>query len=271
LDQLDTKFFELHPILAIYRQILSCYRQPDELSVFYELKHLLKVHAASFLPDEARGIYRHAQNHCIRRINVGKTAFSQELLELYEQQLASELIFIQGELDHTDFKNIVAVGLRLKRFDWVRQFMENYKKRVSSAYRDNVYHISQASLLYEQGQFRDAIRLLQTVAFTDIFYQLSARMLLIKLYYEMEENERLFYALDAFERFLRRNTNLARERREGHRNFISSTRRIAKLRERKDLLLASDFLKRKQVLHSKLSETAKISNLVWLEERLELL
>lgn len=266
--EIDSQRLTEKPALAIYLQVLTCYRETDAPEAYQSLKDLLLAHVATFSPEEARGMYRHAQNYCIRRVNVGKFIYLEELFDLYEQQLLSGLILIHDELDHSDFKNIVTVGLRLKRYDWVGDFMENYRSRVQPVYRDNVYHFCQADMLYEQKEFGEAIRLLQTVTFTDVFYQLSARMLLIKLYYEMQENEGLFYALDAFERFLHRNKSLAGERREGHRNFITSSRRLARLRERKPLLTPADFQKRRSAFVVRMEETGKISNLVWLEEKL---
>lgn len=269
--QADTERLEKKPALAIYLQILACYKNPDAPETYEQLKKLLLLHEGSFVPAEARGMYRHAQNYCIRRVNAGKSAYLEELLTLYQQQLTTGLILVQDEIDHSDFKNIVTVGLRLKRYDWVKEFMESYRPKVQPVYRDNVYHFCQADMLYEQKQYGKAIRLLQTVAFTDVFYQLSARMLLIKLYYEMQEDEGLFYALDAFERFLRRNKSIARERRESHRNFIAFTRRLARLRERKPLLVPADFQQRRSALMDRMQESGKISNLAWLEERMEFL
>lgn len=269
LAQIAPERLQQNPVFAVYLQILSCYQQPEDTSAYLKLKGLLLEHAANFSPEEARGMYRHAQNYCIRRINVGKLGYLEALFDLYKEQLDSGLILIQDELDHSDFKNIVTVGLRLNRYSWVGDFMENYREKVQPAHRDNVYHFCKADMLYEQSEWREAIRLLQTVSFTDVFYQLSARTLLIKLYFEMKENEGLFYALDAFERFLRRNKSIARERRESHRNFIACCRRLARLRERQALLTAADFQKRRSALGLRMQETGKISNLAWLEEKLD--
>ncbi len=256
------------PIWQIYAQILQCYKQPADKVVYQQLKQLLWDYGPQLDPEEARGVYSHIQNYCIRRINVGKLDYLQELFDLYQQQLNSGLILHGGKLDHTSFKNIVTTGLRIKAFDWVSDFIENYRERVQERYRDNVYHYCKADMYYSQGENKQAIRLLNTVTFTDVFYQLSARTLLIKLYVEMEEYESLYYALDAFERFLRRDKRIARERRESHRNFVTCCRRLAKLRERKALLTPADFQLRQQKLQARMEEIGKVSNLVWLQEKM---
>ena len=256
------------PIWQIYLHILQCYQHPEEASIYQKLKSLLQNYGHLIDPKEAHGVYSHAQNYCIRRITVGKVAYLEELFELYQQQLHSGLIIQTGELDHSNYKNIVTLGLRLKKYDWVNEFMEKYRKLVSESYRDNVYHFCKADMLYNQASLKEAIRLLNTVTFTDIFYQISARILLIKLYFEMEEHEGLFYALDAFERFLRRDKSIAKERRESHRNFIICCRRLAKLRERMPMLNQPEFHARLQKLQLRMQEIGNISNLVWLEEKL---
>lgn len=256
------------PIWQIYAYILQCYKRPEDQGVYQHLKGLLADFGSQLAPEEARGVYSHIQNYCIRRVNIGKLEYLQELFDLYQQQLNSGQILHEGELDHTSFKNIVTAGLRIKAFDWVSDFIENYRERVQERYRDNVYHFCKADMYYSQGENKQAIRLLNTVTFTDVFYQLSARTLLIKLYVEMEEYESLYYALDAFERFLRRDKRIARERRESHRNFVTCCRRLAKLRERQALLTPADFQLRRQKLQARMQAIGRISNLVWLQEKM---
>ena len=259
------------PALAVYLQIFSCYREPDNPGVYRQLRKLLLLHAGSFSPEEARAMYRHAQNYCIRRINIGKLEYREELFILYDQQLQSKLILDREELDHSDFKNIVTVALHLKKYDWAMQFMEQYRPLVNPDYRENVYHFCMANFHTEQGQFREAIRLLQTVDFTDVFYILSSRTLLIKLYYEMNEMEGLFYALEAFERFLRRNKNLAKSRRESHYRFIQFCRKLGRLQERKHLMDQEVFVQKSARLMSQLQATERLSNLSWLLEKVNTL
>ena len=255
------------PALRLYVQIRSCFRHPSDASAYLKLKEMLFQYADQFEPEEAYAMYRHGHNYCIRRINAGKLNYLQELFELYEEELASGLILKSGKIDHADYKNIITLGLRLKRFNWVSDFMEKYRDLVDEQYRDNVYHICKAELLYEQKQLSDAIRLLQQVNFSDIFYQMAGRTLLIKLYFERQEEEGLYYALDAFEGFLRRNKSIAKDRRESYRNFIICCRRLAKLRARKPILKETDFQVRWQKLQLRIQEIGKVANLVWLEEK----
>jgi len=259
---------ELDLEIGIYLDIYQCLRNPSEPSYFQRLKEKLFAQADIFPAEEARGLFRHGQNYCIRQIHQGKLSYLEELFLLFDLQLKKEIIFYEGYLDHSDYKNITTVALRLKKYDWVEEFIEGYRERVHPRYRDNVYHFCQASLLDERGESEKAIKLLNEVAFTDVFYQISARMLLIRLYFTREDWEGLYYGLDAFERFLKRNKKLVRSREEGHLGFVKALRQVAKLQERKPDLSPLEFRSKTRALKDKILGRKSVTNLSWILQQL---
>jgi hypothetical protein len=156
------------PTVKVYRELLRCLDAPEDRRYFDSFSELLHTHAASFPATEARALFKTAQNYCIRRINLGETAFQVELFTLYRSLLDKQLIFDEkGDLTHTNFKNIVTVGLRQEAFDWVSDFMERYGDYVEEKYRANVRDYCMALYYAEQGEPARAIRSLAGVQFTD--------------------------------------------------------------------------------------------------------
>ncbi|MCB0845624.1 MAG: hypothetical protein KDE26_20380 [Bacteroidetes bacterium] len=256
------------PAIRIYYQIFLMFTQPEEESHYAILVNLLNENHPSFSPEEGRGMYKYVQNYCIRKINQGNSEYLTKLFRLYQSELENGIIFSNGWLAHTDYKNIVTVGLRVGEFTWVHDFLYEYQEKVAEPFRMNVFNYCLASWYQEKGQHDQAIRLLQKVEFTDLQYQISARYLLFKAYYETEEWESLIYLIKAFQNFIRRNKGISTDNRVNHRNFLKILQLLVRLRMRQDFLETEEFERRYGKIEDQLMENQSVPHLGWLRERL---
>lgn len=254
------------PAIGIYHQIYLTLTAPEADHHYRELVKLLEANGQRLDPDEARAMYKYAQNYCIGRINRGQRAFLQEIFHLYQHQLTSGIIYHQGVLSHSDFTNIVTTGLRLKHFEWVQAFMEKEKAHLLPALREAIFHYNLAACYFEQQQFRPAIRLLQGITFEDVYYELSAKVLLCKVYFESGELEALFYLIDAFKRFLKRNKQVSPQNRTHYLNFLKYLRSLSVLTDRRPDLTPEVFQARLQKIGRLLEQATDTSNLAWLRK-----
>ena len=257
------------PAIRIYYQIFLMYSQTEEEAHYEALVELLARFHTQFSKEEARGMYKYVQNYCIRQINQGNSIYLQKLFKLYQAELENGIIYSNGLLAHTDFKNISTVGLRVAEFEWVHNFLHRYQNRVSEPFRMNVFNYCLASWYLEKGNYFQAIRLLQKVTFTDLQYQISARYLLIKAYYETEEWDSLIYLIKAFLNFIRRNKGISTGNRSNHRNFLQILQLMVRLRMRKSFLDKEEFDKRYEKIEERLKENERVPHLKWLQEKLE--
>lgn len=257
------------PVIAIYHHIYLSMREDEEESHYQELVKLLAEHAGSFEQEEAANMYAYAQNYCIRKINRGNSAYLEELFKIYQSMLQNELILREGYLRHEHYKNITTVGLRLKRFDWVHQFLENYRDRLPEEQQENAYNYNLASFYYEQKDFNRAMRLLQQVQFTDVYYHLSAKSMLLKIYFEEEEEEAFKYHLLAFTAYLKRNKHISRSYLNIHENLVRFAKKAFQLRKRKAKLAPADFEARVHALLEKIDEEKAVANINWLKQQIK--
>jgi hypothetical protein len=256
-----TERYQSVPAIQVYRNILQTLEEPDEESHFFALKETLKKDSTLFTLDENKVLYGFAQNYCVRKINKGKPEYLAEIFELYQLSLAHQVIF-QGEyLSQFDYKNIVTVGLRLNEITWTEQFIKEYKASLNPEVRENAYNYNLANLAFYQQDMKKAMRLLLQVEFTDIFYNLDARSLLMKSYYELEEYEALFAFEKTFKNYLRRNKQLSALQKTAYRNLITFTGKLAKLRLKRH--------KPDESLRSQIQKTAQIADKSWLRRKLD--
>ena len=149
----------------------------------------------------------------------------------------------------------------------IRDFLEEYRQELRPEAAENAYRFNLASLRYAQGQLSAALQLLQQVEFHDVFYDLSARSLMLRLYFENDEDAALEFLLETFRRFLQRNRALSQFQRDIHLNLLRFTKKLYRLREQKDIQADEVFSQRMLRLQEMLMET-EVANRSWLAEQI---
>lgn len=259
------------PAIYLYYEILMTYLAEDAEPHFRRLVQALRQHVRTFSRAEAYQIMAYAQNYCIRRINQGDTPYLEEIFALYEWSLEEGILLEGGRLAHEHYKNITTVGLRLRRYDWVRSFLESNKARLDPEHRLNAYTYNLCAFYYEQQSYSEALRLLQQVEFSDIFYHLSARSMLLKIYFELEDDDAVIYQAEAFKAFLKRHAGIPESHVRTHHNLIRFVVKASRLRQRRDWLARAEYDRRHSRLLEEIAATRGISNADWLRKQVEAL
>lgn len=257
------------PAIAIYRCILKTLTEPQEHSHYHKLIELLNTHNTELSHTEARSMYDFAQNYCIKQINIGNREFLKEIFELYKTLLDTQILFQNNQLSQWDYKNIVTVGTRLQEFSWTEDFLHSYKEHLPEADRDNAYNYNLANFYYSCQRYDEALELLRNVRFTDIYYSLGARSLLLKVYYEAEEFDPLYSLIDSFKIYLKRNKTISEYQHMAHMNLVRLTKKITDLHLRLNVS-SQERLKRDldKIKHS-MSTYHEVTNAAWVTQQIE--
>lgn len=261
LTHLNVHTYEAYPLVSIYYQALKMFLEPDEAIHFHELRTLLARYHQDIPNEEASDAYTFAQNHCIRQINRGRSEYMEDLFKIYQELLAQELIFDQGQLSPWHYKNIVVLGLRLKAFVWVEEFIEDYRDRIPTEFRDNAFTYNLAKLRFHQREYPAVKRLLQQVEYEDLFYNLDSKVMLLKIYLEEDEQDALESLTNTFIIYLDRNKLLSEDHRLRYRNLVKYVRRLNQI--------GNDSLKLVK-LQAEVDEVGKVADIGWLREVIEL-
>jgi len=268
LGEMNEEYLQV-PVILINFQIYRMLKHPEDSSHFFNLLELLEKHSYVFSKSEAHTNYRMAQNYCIRRINNGEEQFLGELFRIYQRLLSSKILIENDEIRPPDYNNVISVGLRLKAYDWVKMFMENYTDLLPPMDRKNAYNYNLAKLYYEQQEFDKVIDLLNIVKFTDILYEINTKYYLMKLYYDQDELDVLSYSIIAFERLVKRNKQLSTQNRGGIINFLYFLKKLAKLKKQVDYKDKEYIAAQKQKVTQLLEEKKPVTNINWIKDKLK--
>ena len=230
IDYLSTeKEQKIEPAVKIYYKMVLIVKDFNNEKHYFELKNLLKRNAASFSKEEASEMYTFAVNYITRQLNSGNSNYWREYFEIHQQLLETKIIIVDGELNAGIFKNIVTTGLRLGENSWTKNFIDSYKKFLPENQRENAVSYNSALYFFYEKQYNQVIKLLQTVEYQDFVYNLNAKQLLLRTYFETEEQDALFFLFDSFRAYLRRNDNISPKMKMHYSNLIKYTKRLSKL------------------------------------------
>ncbi len=260
-DHLAENSYTEYPSITIYYQILMTFIDTDTDVHFEELKKLLDEHTGKFPASEARDMYAYAQNYAIRKINAGEKRFLREYFDLSKSALEKELLLVDGDLSPWTYKNLVITALRVGEFDWAEQFIRDYKSSINEKFRSNAYSYNQGALLFFKGQYGEALRLINQVEYTDIFYALDTRTMQIKIYYQLDEWDPMQSAIEAFKVYLRRNKTLSENVKVLYNNFLKYTDKLSRLTKRDKPKLLE--------LKQRIEESKQVADLGWLQQKVD--
>ena len=229
LAAIEGKDWSNIPAFAVYYYCYLTLSQSDDLRHFQRFKAALLTHAHDFPPAEMRDLYLLAINVCIQRYNHGDRTYLEAEMELYQRGLAEKILFMGGYITRFTYRNVVSLGLTLQQFDETELFVETYKDQMEPRHRDANYAFNLARLKYERGAYPEALTLLQQSDYKDLLLNLAAKALLLKIYYETDEDTALDSLLDAMTNFVRRKKELGYHR-DNYLNLCKFVKKIRTIR-----------------------------------------
>lgn len=255
LLHLRNKSYEDTPVIRVYFRILMTLLESDNEEHFEQLRALLKEHESKFGLKELREMYQYVLNYVIKKINLGNTVWQKTLLDIFKITLENKVLLSEGHLSHWDYKNIVTVSLRQKEYGWAKNFIEKFRKELLPSERENAHRYNLANLYFNTGDYSRSLKLLQQVEFSDVYYQLDSKSILLKTYFELDETESFFYQASAFRIFLKRNKLISDYQRTIYLNLIRYT---------SQLMRAGGAKRKLQAIRQKVEEQRNVADLNWL-------
>lgn len=247
------------PLIQIYYRAHCCLTQPSQTEHFFALKSRLNEASQWLGLEESRSIFLVAINYCIRRANTDGHSFLREAFDLYREGLEKGVFLEHGQLSRFTFKNIAVAALALGELDWTARFIEKYAPFLPEAHRDSYRRFCTAKWCYQNKDYNQVQDLLQHLSSDDVFLELDARLLLLKVYMEQEAWRLLQGFLTTFERFVSRKKKLAYHA-PLYRNIIHFAQRIAAWRSGKKILSEEEL----ETLRNQIRETQPLSERDWL-------
>ena len=114
-----------------------------------------------------------------------------------------------------------------------------------------------------QNNYDEVLTLLRSVEFTDFYYHLDSKSLLLKTYFELEETEALFSLIEAFKVYIKRNNLIPAYQKTGYINMIKLSSKLYKwkLNPKNNI----------QDIVDEFNNTKPVVDVLWMRKKLETL
>lgn len=218
---------------SINRLIIE--QQEDEYAI---IKEKIFKNFSTISSNELKIIVIYVINFCIQKINQKIELFNTELLEWYDFLAEHQIIL---EANHTIYashlKNYITLAIHAKQFDRANNFLEKFNPYLDEAEKEDVYNFNKANILFYQNKLEDALVLLNTAKYKDIFYKIDSKRLYIKLYYELsKKNEKRYFdvldsTINAYRKFVYTTKEITEEFRIRNKNFYKHIAKLINLHE----------------------------------------
>ncbi|MDB5284497.1 MAG: hypothetical protein JWO06_3572 [Bacteroidota bacterium] len=229
LSMITQKNMLVNPLIAVLYFNYMCLIEPDNELNFEKLKNALLNASDRIDIAELRDIFTLAINYCIKRLNTGGQKYYHHVFEIYQGGLQRLVFEENGKLSPFTYKNISAIAIGLKKYEWAFSFIETYKGRLDQEVREGFYAYCLARFYFAKGDYNRVTDLLREVEIKEQFTELDARVLLIKTYYELDEKSLLDYSVENLKQQLKRK-RLQTYHEAVYKNFAKMISRLTHLR-----------------------------------------
>ncbi|MFM2305882.1 MAG: hypothetical protein RLZZ367_551 [Bacteroidota bacterium] len=249
-----------NPFIQAYLSLYGLITQKTETH-YLRVKQVIEKHGYDFEDKTLADFFTYARNFCIGKINAGQSRYFDELFDLYNQGLQKRVLLLNGEINERNYKNIVTTALRTGQYEWILEFINDYRYQLNKAVRENAYNYNMANYLFHTGQYDKALRNLQKVQLSDLFYGLDTRSLMLKCYFELDEKEAFLNAYYSFRVFVQRRKNVSEQHRKNYLNFLRIAKKLMNLRPRDKKAIAA--------LQADIAGAKALADKNWIQQKLQ--
>jgi hypothetical protein len=261
LEKIENGTLASTPSVSAYFHAYKCLSDNSQTIDFQQLKNIIIEKWQIFPKEELRDLYLLTINFCIKKLNQGEEHYNFEALDIYKTGLQNEALLENKQLSPFTYNNILRLAIKTKNWDWAAFFLEEYKNKLPSRERDNYFKYNLALFLFRQKNYEKAMILLQEVSLKEVLYNLDARQMLMRIYFELGEWQALDSLLDSFKVYLHRQNDISYHR-ESYQNLIKFTQKLLKTDLKNQKLC--------EILRGQIEETKLVTEKEWLLKQLDL-
>ncbi len=215
------------PSIKIYQMAFRLLQDIDNPKYYEALKTEMTLYQSALSAEQEKALHAICRNYCIFHFNKGQKSFLPETFQRYRMDLEKGLLFYQNGLLPSTIKNLVDLGLRMEKHQWVEELLHDYRHRITGTkHPDDIYRFNKADILFRTQQKTKALQFL-SYQFEDIYYKIAAKRMELKILYDTQADQ-LDDKMDAFKIYIFRHSKkkLDKNHQTANNNFINTLRQI---------------------------------------------
>jgi hypothetical protein len=131
-------------------------------------------------------------------------------------------------MDVNNFIVIFQTALQLKENDWAAEFLRKYGEQISPDYSEDMTGYAFAELFFTKKQFERSLSSLSKVRLKLFRLKAPVKILMLRLYYELNHIEEAFSLIDSFTHFITSNKKFRKDEKNNYLRFLNYYRELLK-------------------------------------------
>ena len=116
--------------------------------------------------------------------------------------------------------NFVKTASAAGEFEWAEKFIEDYKSTIPAEERENVLNFCYGAIEHKKGNLEKALKYFSKSNFSNYILKVQVKILLCRVYYELEMYEQTLSMIDTFKHYLVREKMFVDEQKEAYLGFL---------------------------------------------------
>lgn len=229
LAYVEKKQLISEPSIAVYYYTFRALTNPAEETYFDKLEHLIHNEMGKFQHSEIRTLYLAALNYCVSKINQGRQDFARRAFALYRKGLETRILLENETVSRYTFGNAVGAALRNAEFEWAETFIKDFQHYLDEKERHSIVNFNLSRVFFEKGDYDKAQDLLTQFEYDDMLFNIIAKTMLLKIYYEQDSFDAFESLLESMRTYLQRKEALDPARKTAYKNMISLMKKLLHL------------------------------------------
>lgn len=235
--------FYQNPIIEIYVSLIHLVKTINHSIDFEKLIERFSANAHLVDSKERREILQFFLNQVnyTNRLGLEETAKKQleYQVKLYKIGIERNCLVVFNQISDIVFTNMILIFSQNDDFDSAEKIISKYGKFLQSDLKNEAIRFSQACIFYYKKQYLKAVELFSIkTKFTQLYLEHRAKILLLCCKYELylknilplekdqEQFDVMYDAINSFERYYQRKSELASNKIQPYLNFVRVLRKI---------------------------------------------
>ena len=174
---------------------------------------------------------------CIMGLNKGVNEFSAELLDVCKKRLDENCYAFSPE-EYTNiqgFFNLLTEFIENNEHEYFGRLMKEFGKRLNPEYKESVINFAYMKKKFQEKKFEEALAYNSKIDYNHSLLKFSARILLLKVYFELGFTEELLGLLDSSQKFFSGVIHYSEKNLARYLNLISYLKKLALHKEAGDI------------------------------------
>ena len=214
-------------LIRLYKLIIHLLKDPYSDEQYNSFETLLDQ-SASEIPAETYSNLKAFQRYFWSRryIKSGEAFYRQKLFDLYKDHFEKGYFYVDGSITLTSLRVLIIFALKLGHFDWVKKVLDDHppSRICGTRYPAEAHNLNLAEYHFSKKEYPEAVEKLQYRLFENPNFSLFVDVLLIKIYFETED-ELLESRMKALEQKVRR-VKISPDARNRYTNFLKKLDKI---------------------------------------------